>query len=317
MTELPKSIDVLPEMPYPRDLSHNERVFRDAIHRLRDVIVHVIEHVRYLEQAPSARAPTMADVAKDQSNKDRIGRLEDFLEEAGAKLIAKVEVLASVVEQMKLDLFGDVEMAAKWAEAKKTGTWPAYPGGEKLYDPEPGRIQAIERRLADTVHKFTRAAIENEQLVHTLTKRLDEQVRVMADMAALLKRQDDVIEKLVELSEREPAEKLPREMERDLATRSYVDEGLQRLARALREEFAEARELVIAARRLTIGALGDPLDGQLNIPSGASIVVRLLHRLSFVWERERARKIRELAEKEQPSRIELLFNALSPRRRTS
>jgi hypothetical protein len=97
---------------------------------------------------------------------------------------------------------------------------------------------------------------------------------------------------------------------RHIATKDYVDTGLERLSKALRGEFldkyGEIRDFVIALKRSPVGVLDPARDN-----AASTWWTETVRRLSWTWARENHRAELEAEKAKRPSRMQSLIHAVT------
>lgn len=282
-----ENIDLIGPIAFNKNtLAENEKALHTALLQMRDrvtaLLTPMLTRLRFAEERIAALGASITQ--------------QDTPE---------ITAYAVTLRELRLRLFGDEEMRAKWEKQQKTGTYPNHPGGEKIYDPELGELDRLRVQI------------------HSLDDRISSLTSAMADLAGAVSNNDDVFRRLEELlgtskinftflkkleaffgpllESREP----PLDGEQ-IATKAYVDDAVQRFASRIRDQVSRSIEVVNAIWQ----HVGEAMGSNRGLNVGA---IEIAKAIAVLVQRERARIDAEEAAKNRPSRIGSLLYALTGR----
>jgi hypothetical protein len=198
--------------------------------------------------------------------------------------------LNTEIAQLKLRLFGDEDMRAKWEQAQNTGTYPNYPGGARILEPAPGELDELRKGItivASRAELIDDGVTVQNELFAKLTKTLG----TSDHSFTFLRKLEAFFGPMIE-------GKNPPLDGNQIATKDYVDKAVERIAGRIREQVQRSIEVT--------QALWDRVSASAN---------GIGERLATVVDREYARIAAEERDRDkyQPSRIESLVHAFTGR----
>lgn len=266
----------------PASANHNEKALY-ALLSDRRAEINDLAH-----EFARERDVTNAWANKTNAKLDSVAGSVAALDDAHVLLVE----LKTAIATLKLRLFGDEEMRAKWEQAQKTGTYPNYPGGDKIVEPAPGELDQIRGSVLALGAYVGSVDEENKGLSELLTK-LTKTLGASDHNFTFLKKLEAFFGPLIE-------GKNPPLDGNQIATKGYVDNAVERIAGRIREQVNQAIEVTNAIHRY--------VAAPLNL-----VVDEIGKRIAFVIDREYARISAEERRRHQPSRVESLFHALTGR----